>query len=186
MHAVLQIVASNAAVFAVLAACITLLGRFWKNPVGLHLLWVLALLKLITPLITVPLPLPTLERPATAVAAVPESSGDRSAVPGNDVLAGLRQLPPSAFPFPPSAGAPRGDGSIVRRNGPVSGESRTVLEPSFASAAIGGILARIEPRALKQPERISIAIRTPSGEATLRCLTASPKASRCDWRQATC
>ena len=38
MHALLQIVASNSLVFAVLAVCVALLGRLWKNPVGLHLL----------------------------------------------------------------------------------------------------------------------------------------------------
>jgi len=59
MHAFWEIVASNALVVAVLAVLVALLGRFWKNPVGLHLLWVLVLLKLVTPpLATLPIPLP--------------------------------------------------------------------------------------------------------------------------------
>ena len=41
-----ETVASNALMVAVLAAGVALLGRVWKNPVGLHLLWVFVLLKL--------------------------------------------------------------------------------------------------------------------------------------------
>lgn len=59
MHAFWEIVASNALVVTVLAVLVALLGRIWKNPVGLHLLWVLVLLKLVTPpLATLPVPLP--------------------------------------------------------------------------------------------------------------------------------
>jgi beta-lactamase regulating signal transducer with metallopeptidase domain len=54
-----EIVASNALMVAVLAAVVALLGRIWKNPVGLHLLWILVLLKLVTPpVVTLPVPLP--------------------------------------------------------------------------------------------------------------------------------
>ena len=40
---------SNVLVVAVLAVVVGLLGRIWKNPAGLHVLWVLVLLKLVTP-----------------------------------------------------------------------------------------------------------------------------------------
>jgi beta-lactamase regulating signal transducer with metallopeptidase domain len=54
-----EIVASNSLLVVVLAAGVALLGRFWKNPLGLHFLWVLVLLKLVTPpVVTVPLPWP--------------------------------------------------------------------------------------------------------------------------------
>ncbi len=54
-----EIVASNALLVVVLAAGVALLGRVWKNPLYLHLLWIFVLLKLVTPpLLTVPLPLP--------------------------------------------------------------------------------------------------------------------------------
>ena len=58
MNVFWEIVASNALVVAVLAVVASLLGRVWKNPVGLHLLWVLVLLKLVTPpLLVLPLSL---------------------------------------------------------------------------------------------------------------------------------
>ena len=53
-----EIVASNALLVIVLAVGVSLLGRAWKNPLYLHLLWVLVLLKLVTPpLVAVPIPL---------------------------------------------------------------------------------------------------------------------------------
>ena len=59
MQDFLQIVASNAIVVVVLAAGVTLLGRVWRNPACLHLLWMCVLLKLVTPpLLTVPVALP--------------------------------------------------------------------------------------------------------------------------------
>jgi beta-lactamase regulating signal transducer with metallopeptidase domain len=59
-----EVVASNALLVVVLAAGVALLGRVWKNPLCLHLLWVLVLLKLVTPpAVTVPLPLPAQQAP---------------------------------------------------------------------------------------------------------------------------
>lgn len=76
MHAFWEIVASNALVVAVLAVLVALLGRIWKNPVGLHLLWVLVLLKLVTPpLATLPVPLPATD---TRLAAEHERSRGES------------------------------------------------------------------------------------------------------------
>ncbi len=69
------IVVSNALMVAVLAAGVALLGRIWKNPVGLHLLWILVLLKLVTPpILTVAVPLPAAQ-PAPALT-------ERAASPG--------------------------------------------------------------------------------------------------------
>ena len=68
MNAFWEIVASNSLVFAVLAACVALLGRIWRNPAGLHLLWVFVLLKLVTPpVVTVPVPLPINQQPMASV-----------------------------------------------------------------------------------------------------------------------
>ena len=65
-----EIVASNALMVVVLAAGVALLGRVWKNPVALHLLWMLVLLKLVTPpMLTVPVPLPTTPVPPATEAA---------------------------------------------------------------------------------------------------------------------
>ena len=56
--------ASNALLVVVLAAGVALLGRVWKNPLCLHLLWVFVLLKLVTPpLLTVPVALPARQAP---------------------------------------------------------------------------------------------------------------------------
>jgi beta-lactamase regulating signal transducer with metallopeptidase domain len=73
MHAFWETVASNSLVVVVLAAGVALLGRFWKNPAALHLLWVLVLVKLVTlPIVTVPVPLPVTH--ATLAAEEPEAS----------------------------------------------------------------------------------------------------------------
>jgi hypothetical protein len=48
MNAFGEMMTSNARLVAVPAAGVALLGRIWRNLLGLHLLWVL-LLKLITP-----------------------------------------------------------------------------------------------------------------------------------------
>lgn len=68
MSAFWQLVASNALVAAALAVGVALLGRVWKNPSALHLLWVLVLLKLVTPpLWQVPLPVAGTEPAASGV-----------------------------------------------------------------------------------------------------------------------
>src|SRR5271166_1809506 len=57
-----ETIVSNSLVVTVLAMALVLLGRIWKNPVGLHVLWVLVLLKFVTPpLLILPVPL-TLNR----------------------------------------------------------------------------------------------------------------------------
>jgi len=62
MRAFWGIVASNSLVAVVLAVAVALLGRHWKNPMGLHVLWVFVLLKLVTPpVVTVPVPLSVYE-----------------------------------------------------------------------------------------------------------------------------
>jgi bla regulator protein blaR1 len=67
MHAFWEIVASNSLVVVVLAVGVALLGRHWKNPVGLHLLWVFVLLKLVTPpVFTVRVPLSAYGTPLMA------------------------------------------------------------------------------------------------------------------------
>ncbi len=75
MQALLQIVASNALLVVVLATGVSLLGRVWRNPLCLHLLWIFVLLKLVTPpLLTLPVPLPAIQTPL----AMEEVGADRS------------------------------------------------------------------------------------------------------------
>jgi beta-lactamase regulating signal transducer with metallopeptidase domain len=58
MHTFWEIIVSNSLVVTVLAMAPVLLGRTWKDPVGLHVLWVLVLLKFVTPpLLVLPVPL---------------------------------------------------------------------------------------------------------------------------------
>ena len=66
MNAFWEIVASNAVVVVLLAAAVAVVGRFWKNPHGLYVLWLLVLLKFVTPpLFTVGFHLPG--KPMSAV-----------------------------------------------------------------------------------------------------------------------
>jgi len=69
MYAFWEIIASNAVVATILAVGAMLLSRIWKNAAGVHVLWVVVLLKLFTPpLVTTGLPLASMFLP-TAVAA---------------------------------------------------------------------------------------------------------------------
>ena len=78
MQAFWGIVASNALMVTALAVAIALLGRAWKNPVALHLLWVFVLLKVLAPpVVTLPIALPaTRPAPASAEPAVSRTVGD--------------------------------------------------------------------------------------------------------------
>lgn len=59
MQAFWEIVASNAVLVVALALLVALLGRVWKQPAVLHVLWVLVLLKLFTPpMLTIGVPWP--------------------------------------------------------------------------------------------------------------------------------
>ena len=59
MNAFWEVVASNALVVTASALALTLLSRVWKDSRSLHLLWVLVLLKLVTPpLVTLPFSFP--------------------------------------------------------------------------------------------------------------------------------
>lgn len=58
MHIFWETIVSNSLVVPVLAMALVLLGRTWKNPGGLHVLWVMVLLKFVTPpLVILPVPL---------------------------------------------------------------------------------------------------------------------------------
>jgi beta-lactamase regulating signal transducer with metallopeptidase domain len=60
-----EIVASNALLVVILAAGVAVVGRVWKNPACLHLLWVLVLLKLVTPpMLTIPIAMPASRAPS--------------------------------------------------------------------------------------------------------------------------
>jgi beta-lactamase regulating signal transducer with metallopeptidase domain len=73
MPAIWEVVVSNALVVVLLAAGVAVLGRLWKNPLCLHLLWLLVLLKLVTPpVLTVPVSLPA--RDAAIASAQPAAN----------------------------------------------------------------------------------------------------------------
>ena len=58
MHIFWETIVSNSLVVTVMATALALLGRIWKNPLALHVLWVLLLLKFVTPpLLILPVPL---------------------------------------------------------------------------------------------------------------------------------
>jgi beta-lactamase regulating signal transducer with metallopeptidase domain len=57
MDAFFQIVASNALIVTALALGVSVVSRFWKHPIAMHLLWLLVLIKMLTPpLVTIPVP----------------------------------------------------------------------------------------------------------------------------------
>jgi len=94
MNAFWEIVISNSLLVVILAVVIALAGRFWKNPAGLHLLWLLVLLKFVTPpLLTVPIHLPS--RPIAAesnhVAAI--SPNNETTFPAGENVADLEATP---------------------------------------------------------------------------------------------
>ena len=119
MDAFWEIVASNALLVAVLALGVGVLGRVWKNPAGLHVLWVLVLLKLfLPPIVTVGLPLPV----GRGAPAVSRHGPDRAEalLPVVDVApedpagvsAGVARAPVSDFASPPGGIETRAAASV--------------------------------------------------------------------------
>ena len=70
MNTFWAMICSNAIVAALLAVVATLLGRIWKNPAAMHVLWLVVLLKLFTP------PLLTAELPVAASWLQPATSAE--------------------------------------------------------------------------------------------------------------
>ncbi len=107
MNAIEEIVVSNALLVVILAAVIAVVGRFWKNPQGLHLLWLLVLLKFITPpLLTVPIHLPSRPIAVEASHAATPSPTDETAFPADEGVADSEsRLAPPSFDQEPIASA---------------------------------------------------------------------------------
>src|SRR5271157_2787214 len=82
MHTFWETIVSNSLVVTVLAMALVLLGRTWKNPVGLHVLWVMVLLKFVTPPpLILPVPLTVnLQLPAPKQQRAGQRVADRSPV----------------------------------------------------------------------------------------------------------
>jgi len=94
MNALWEIVLSNALLVVVLATGVAVAGRFWKNPLGLHLLWLLVLLKFVTPpLMVIGLPLPV--EPSAVVSDQPTSPspGTEATSPGEEVSSSNEMMP---------------------------------------------------------------------------------------------
>jgi len=114
MNALWEIVLSNALLVVVLAAGVAVAGRFWKNPLGLHLLWLLVLLKFVTPpLMVIGLPLPL--EPSTVV-----SDGAAAPSPGEEVTSHGKEV---AFPGEEAMTA-----AMDRQIGPLLSE-KTIAHP---------------------------------------------------------
>ncbi len=77
MNAFWEVVASNAVLVVVLAVGVAVVGRFWKSPQGLYVLWLLVLLKFVTPpLFTVGFHLPG--KPMAVVPDDPATPGEEA------------------------------------------------------------------------------------------------------------
>src|SRR5262245_53871647 len=97
MDAVLHTLAGNALVAAVLALPALAAGRLGARPALTHGLWLLVLLKLLTPPL-VPVPLPPLRSPPAAHETVPDYP------PSETVHHGIE--PPAPAPPPEAAAEP--------------------------------------------------------------------------------
>jgi hypothetical protein len=111
MNAFVEIVVSNALLVVILAAVIAVVGRFWKNPQGLHLLWLLVLLKFITPpLLTVPIHLPSRSIAVEPKHTATPPPSDEIAFPAIEkVAASESRLAPPSFDQEPIAAAEKTD-----------------------------------------------------------------------------
>lgn len=99
MHSFWEIVASNSLMVAALALGVALLGRVWKNPAAMHLLWLLVLLKLVTPpILTVPIG--WLARPTVVASVEPRKTEfipfQAAATPPQHVVEKVATVEPSA------------------------------------------------------------------------------------------
>src|SRR5437762_9388385 len=101
MNTFWAMICSNAIVAALLAVVATLLGRIWKNPAAMHVLWLVVLLKLFTPpLLTAELPIAgNWLQPATS-AALPDRLSLASAADAAEQAADMG--PASSRGFHPS------------------------------------------------------------------------------------
>ncbi|HEX3601198.1 MAG TPA: M56 family metallopeptidase, partial [Lacipirellulaceae bacterium] len=104
-----QIVCSNAIVAAALAIAIWLLSRVWKNPAAMHFLWLVVLLKLVTPaLVHVPLPMvsdmwaQSASGPSVSGAASADETQAKSRIAGNEakIVGGQDQVAPARQEHP--------------------------------------------------------------------------------------
>lgn len=108
MNAFLEMALSNAVMASLMALAVFGLSRFCRRPALIHSLWILVLVKLITPpLLPIPITVSWLDRPAETPGARPErpQHPDRGLRPA----AGRGQfLPPARFSHfePTAAGAP--------------------------------------------------------------------------------
>lgn len=116
MNSFWEIVASNSLVAVVLAVGVALLGRVWKNPVAIHFLWVIVLVKLMTPpVVTLPVALsPGDAPPASSEIKARQVGADASLV---DVIADALDMPPGEPIRPVAAGTT--SGPEVVENSPV-------------------------------------------------------------------
>jgi len=111
MNAFVEIVVSNSVLVIVLAVIIAIEGRFWKNPAGLHLLWLLVLVKFVTPpLLTVPIHLPARPIAVEAKHTAAPSPSDELAFPAIEKVADSEpKLAPPSFGQKPIAAADKAD-----------------------------------------------------------------------------
>jgi len=115
MDSILHFLLSNALVATVLAFVLVLVGALWRHPRLLHMLWVIVLVKLVTPpIVTVPIPL-VLETAAETQAFSPYPTRVDSAPPD--------EMP--AF----------GHEEIAYADAPTDGEFATDAAPSAAPSA---------------------------------------------------
>ncbi len=92
------VVISNGLLVIILAAGVALLERIWKNPLYLHLLWVLVLLKFVTPPVAT---IPVLSPPSQALPAKEERRPVHTQTAPSDPVVFQNQMDPLGTPREP-------------------------------------------------------------------------------------
>ena len=92
------VVISNGLLVIILAGGVALLGRIWKNPLYLHLLWVLVLLKFVTPPVVT---IPVLSPPTQALPAMEERRPVHTQTAPSDPVVFQNQMDPLGSPREP-------------------------------------------------------------------------------------
>ena len=145
---ILECVLSNVAIAAMLALVAAMITRMTQRPQVAHVLWLLVLVKLVTPpIIHIPLALPVAE--VTGLPASPDGTSHGLSSPtasGNDgfepfAVSGKQTVMQSTSPFPAADSQPRDSGKLPSVSSPASIATRVLVGVWIAGSAGWYVLA---------------------------------------------
>lgn len=168
MNTLLIATVSNVVVAALMAVVVIGISRFCKRPALIHSLWVLVLLKLVTPpVVHVPMPFAVWDAPRPAVSAPSDAPANRAGT--RSAVAKLDRSPPAA-PLPVQGMS----GEILDVEWPDDEPGRTLLKPLPG----GGVEVAVEPSVPKRKPGGFAAARDAARSAGTAANLASRPASR--------